>query len=223
MCPPQLGVYAVISNDTNADSQGNSGRASLAPGWNQRRGGSIDVHRVRRVSDSTQRHDRRHRGPGRADAPSGLGVVGQGGHDGPASVPPTIQVPAVTVLLPQDPAIGTQSYTSRQTSNGCAWTLARPSATLVDDNGKQIVTHHAGPTWKARDGSTVGARVDSATVSGDAIPWLEPKAARHDLRPAPEHDRRPRPASGCDAGTLDAAPDVPCTADHYFCRAGRSR
>jgi hypothetical protein len=56
--------------------------------------------------------------------------------------------------------------------------------THVGDKGKQIVTHYAGSTWKARDGSTVvAARVDGITVSPSAIPWLLLRATSKTQRP----------------------------------------
>src|SRR5262249_5414820 len=85
-------------------------------------------------------------------------------------------------------ATGTQNYTCQLTANGYAWTLVAPAATLVDDTGKQIMTHYAGPTWKGKDGSTVvGARVDGVTMSQSAIPWLLLRATS--TAPGPDGER----------------------------------
>jgi hypothetical protein len=66
-------------------------------------------------------------------------------------------------------ATGVQIYTC----TGTTWTLAGPRATLADDHGKVIGSHSAGPTWEARDGSTVKARRDSGVrVDPTAIDWL---------------------------------------------------
>ena len=130
-------------------------------------------------------------------------------------------------------ATGTQNYTCQSTATGYAWTLVAPWATLVDDKGKQLMTHFAGPTWQAKDGSkVVGARVDGVTVSPNAIPWLLLRAAS--VSPGPDGDARLErttfiqrvnttgglaPTSGCDAAHVGAASNVPYTADYYFYRA----
>ena len=65
-------------------------------------------------------------------------------------------------------AEGVQIYACRSG----AWTLVAPRATLYGDNGQVVAYHFGGPTWQARDGSSVvGRRVDGVTVPG-AIQWL---------------------------------------------------
>ncbi|MFN8636105.1 MAG: DUF3455 domain-containing protein [Chloroflexota bacterium] len=150
----------------------------------------------------------------------------------PPSVPARIQAPAGNVPFLKGHATGTQNYTCQQTSTSYAWTLVAPAATLVDEHGKQIVTHYAGPTWKYRDGSTVvAARVDGVTVSPSAIPWLLLKATS--TTKGPDGDRLTHttyiqrvnttgglaPSSGCDASSVGAARNVQYTADYYFYRA----
>jgi hypothetical protein len=151
----------------------------------------------------------------------------------PPSVPTAIQVPAGNVPFLMGHATGTQNYTCQLVSGSYAWTLVAPAATLVDDKGKQIITHYAGPTWQARDGSTVvGAKVDGVTVSPTAIPWLLLRATS--TAPGPHHGDRLTdttyvqrvnttgglaPTSGCDQTTLGAARNVPYTADYYFYKA----
>jgi hypothetical protein len=39
--------------------------------------------------------------------------------------------------------------------SGTAWTLVAPRADLYDSRGKLVATHFAGPTWQAKDGSSV--------------------------------------------------------------------
>src|SRR5262245_34770977 len=83
------------------------------------------------------------------------------GPPSPPSVPLAIQVPAGNTLFLLGHATGTQNYTCQPARDGYAWTLVAPSATLVDDDGKTILDHFAGPTWQAKDGRMVkGARVD---------------------------------------------------------------
>jgi hypothetical protein len=149
------------------------------------------------------------------------------------TVPPAIKVPAGHVKYWEGHAFGTQNYTCQQTATGYAWTLVAPDATLVDDHGKKIMSHYAGPTWKAKDGSTVvGARVDGVTVSPTAIPWLLLRAASTTEGPH-NGDRLTEttyiqrinttgglaPSTGCDAGHLGEARNVEYTADYYFYRA----
>ena len=151
-------------------------------------------------------------------------------------VPDTIRVLDGSVPFLLGHATGTQNYTCQPSSTsatGYAWTLVAPSATLVDDKGKLIATHYGGPTWQARDGSTVmGARVDGVTKSPDAIPWLLLRAKSPALGPdggdrltATTYIQRVNttggvaPATGCDATTVGAAVNVPYTADYYIYRA----
>ncbi len=150
----------------------------------------------------------------------------------PPSVPTTIQVPAGHVPFLLGHATGTQNYTCQPSSTGYAWTLVAPAATLVDDKGKRIATHFAGPTWQANDGSTVvGARVDGVMVSPSAIAWLLLRAKATTLGPdggdrltGTSYIQRVNtigglaPTSGCDATTVGAAVNVPYTSDYYFYR-----
>ena len=153
----------------------------------------------------------------------------------PPSVPEKIQVPAGNVPFLVGHATGTQNYTCQLTSSGYSWSLVGPSATLVDDQGKHIMSHYAGPTWQAKDGGTVvGARVNGVTVSPSAIPWLLLRATS--TTEGPDGDRLTdttyiqrinttgglAPTSGCDAATLGTARNVSYTADYYFYRAAGS-
>jgi hypothetical protein len=154
----------------------------------------------------------------------------------PPDVDTAIRVPAGNVPYLLGHASGTQNYTCQQSSTGFAWTLVAPSATLVDDNGKQIVTHFAGPTWQAKDGSkVVGSRRDGVTVEPTAIPWLLLRVTS--TTPGPDGGDRLAgttfiqrvkttgglaPMSGCDAAHLGAEQKVPYTSDYYFYRSGTS-
>src|SRR6478672_8574292 len=65
--------------------------------------------------------------------------------------------------------VGVQIYTC----NGSAWSSAVPRANLYADNGQLIIHHFAGPSWQAKDGSTVvGTVVNKVTVDPTAIPWV---------------------------------------------------
>jgi Protein of unknown function (DUF3455) len=89
-------------------------------------------------------------------------------------VPGTIAVPAGNKPFLATYATGVQIYAC----NGSAWGLVAPRASLYGLNGKLVGTHFGGPSWQAKDGSTVvGSRVDGVTVDPTAIPWLLIKKA----------------------------------------------
>jgi hypothetical protein len=154
----------------------------------------------------------------------------------PPKAPPLISVPDGHVPFLLGHATGTQNYICQKTSSGFGWTFVAPSAILVDDQGKQIMTHFAGPTWQAKDGSkVVAARVEGVTVSPSAIPWLLLRATSTTLGPnggdqliGTTYIQRVNttgglaPASGCNGGTVGATSNVPYTSDYYFYRAGGS-
>lgn len=107
-----------------------------------------------------------------------------------------------------------------------AWTLKAPEAKLLDDQGRQIGTHFAGPTWKGLDGSTVvGTRLQSHNPSPDSIPWLLLQAASttgHGVMSKITYIQRLdtsgglAPASGCDRDHLDRTRNVTYSAKYYF-------
>jgi hypothetical protein len=91
--------------------------------------------------------------------------------EGP-TVPGPIAVPAGNKLFLVGHASGVQIYAC---NNGIWGPASTPRATLVDDKGEVVATHFAGPTWQARDGSTVvGARVNGVDAPDPkkAIQWL---------------------------------------------------
>ena len=123
-------------------------------------------------------------------------------------------------------ATGVQSYPC----DGTAWGAATPRAVLVKDDGEPFITHYGGPTWEARDGSTViGSRVDAVTVDADAIPWLLLSAAS--TTTGPDGDRLTKTtfiqrinttggkapaASACTPERAGERVEVPYTADYVF-------
>lgn len=133
-------------------------------------------------------------------------------------------------------AVGVQIYACNQVGNSHAWGFVGPRAELYGDNGKLVATHFRGPTWQARDGSTVVARFDGGvTVDPTAIPWL--RLAATSSAPGGDGDRLTATtfiqrtattgglmpaATECTAATAGTTAEVPYTADyHFWKRTGR--
>lgn len=124
-------------------------------------------------------------------------------------------------------AVGTQTYTC--TGAGTWSATSVPQADLFADNGHQIGTHFAGPTWQLKDGSSVlGARDKGVTVGTGSIPWLLLHAVTTSA--GPDGDRLVpttyiqrvhtkggvAPSGACSVGTTVS---VPYEADYYFYRS----
>jgi Protein of unknown function (DUF3455) len=121
--------------------------------------------------------------------------------------------------------VGVQTYTC----NGSVWSSAVPRANLYDDNGKLIISHFAGPSWQAADGSkAVGTVVDKVTPDESAIPWVLLSAK---TTAGPDGDRLvdtsfiqrldtvgglTPPAADCNAATAGKVVEAPYTAEYVF-------
>ena len=141
------------------------------------------------------------------------------------SVPDQIKVGDGNKVFLVGHAVGVQIYTC----NGSTWSSAVPRANLYDDNGKLIITHFAGPTWQAKDGSrAVGTVVDKVIPDRTAIPWVLLSTT---TTPGPDGDRLvdtsfiqrinttgglTPPAADCNAATAGTVVEVPYTADYVF-------
>src|SRR5580700_7350756 len=91
-------------------------------------------------------------------------------------IPANLKPPAGETLIRQAHATGDQVYTC----DGTSWMLLRPDARLLDESGKEIGSHFAGPTWQWSDGSrVVGRPVANAAPDPDSIPWLLLTATDH--------------------------------------------
>jgi hypothetical protein len=123
--------------------------------------------------------------------------------------------------------VGVQIYTCEASSSGFGWLFRAPEATLQDDKGVEFGRHFAGPSWQARDGSTV---VGDVVVSNPApepgsIPWLLLRAKSHSgsgVFASVDYIARIRteggmvPANGCDAADVGAERRVPYSAFYEF-------
>ncbi len=156
-----------------------------------------------------------------------VSLVAQVALAGPPSptVDPKIRVGEGNKVFLVGHATGVQIYTC----NGTVWSSAVPRASLYGDNGKLIVSHFAGPTWQAKDGSKVlGTVVDKVTVDRTAIPWVLLSAT---TTPGADGDRLvdttfvqrintagglTPPAAECNAATAGNVVEVPYTADYFF-------
>ena len=154
-----------------------------------------------------------------------LTEVAQAGPPPPA-VPGPIEVPDGNKVFLVGHAVGVQIYSC----NGVIWGFVAPRANLYGDNGKLIITHFGGPTWRAMDGSQVVGRAEkSVTVDPTAIPWVRLSAAS--TAAGPDGDRLvdttyiqrtattgglAPPAAECNAATAGTVAEVPYTADYYF-------
>jgi Protein of unknown function (DUF3455) len=151
----------------------------------------------------------------------------------PPTVPGEIAVRGAHKPFLLGHAVGVQIYTCIAAPDGFAWSSATPRAELYDDHGTSIISHFGGPSWRAKDGSTVVAsRVDAVTVDPTAIPWL--LLASKSSTAGPDGDRLAgttyiqriattgglTPAAAeCNAATAGAAREVPYTADYLFWKA----
>jgi hypothetical protein len=86
----------------------------------------------------------------------------------------SIDVPAGARVVLEARGEGVQIYTCSETQSGFKWVLTGPDARLLDDSGKPIGVHFAGPTWKLTDGSTVAGELIANKPSPDAnsVAWL---------------------------------------------------
>jgi hypothetical protein len=92
-------------------------------------------------------------------------------------VPENLKVPATQTLAVVAQASGVQIYecnASRADPARFEWVFKAPEAELLDNAGKKIGKHYAGPTWESDDGSKVVGEVKARDDGPDAnaIPWL---------------------------------------------------
>jgi hypothetical protein len=144
----------------------------------------------------------------------------------------SISPPPSSALLLEAQADGVQIYVCEHMNSGEGWVFKEPSAELFDNEGRQIATHFAGPTWKLTDGSEViGAPVAKADapMSG-AIPWLLLKVtARHGSGKLAAVSMIRRidtkggvaPATGCDANHLGDEARMRYSATYQFYGAAK--
>ena len=186
---------------------------------------------------------------GGADGGAGTsGVAGTDGGAGPSHpfvavvIPAALAAPTGATLKFRAHGSGSQVYTCTGTAAAAdagadagtsyAWVLKAPDATLTDENGVQLGTHFAGPTWKssADASDAVGLKIAQTDAPlADAIPWLLLKVTSHmgsgvfmDVTYVQRLNttKGKAPATGCDATTAGMDTSVAYTADYYFYTGG---
>jgi hypothetical protein len=123
---------------------------------------------------------------------------------------------------------GVQVYTCTAAQAGLKWVFQAPDARLLDDSGKTIGKHFAGPTWQLDDGSQAQGQLIASRPApeADSVAWLllEAKAgtatgtlADVQFIQRTETHGGVAPASGCaspgDAGKIVR---IPYTAAYRF-------
>ncbi len=127
-----------------------------------------------------------------------------------ANAQENISAPTGTKLVLETVADGVQVYTCTAENQAFAWVFKQPEAALFNQQGRQIGTHFAGPSWRLDDGGTVVGEVAARADAPDhtSIPWLLLRAKSHEgkgLLSAVTFIRRAEtkggaaPRSGCDA------------------------
>lgn len=98
----------------------------------------------------------------------------------------SLRIPEGQAFLFSARAQGVQIYVGKlkaSDSKSLEWVLKAPRADLLDQTGKKIGVHSAGPTWELNDGSKVVGdqppkqRIASPNVGN--IPWLLLEAKSH--------------------------------------------
>ena len=139
------------------------------------------------------------------------------------TVPDNLKPSAGATLILTLHATGDQDYSC----DGSKWVFTHPDAELFDEQGKQVGTHFAGPTWEfAADSSRViGKPIANATPDPDSVPWLLVQAKDHQgdgtMTKVAFIQRintkgGKAPATGCDAGHKGQETRSHYTAEYLF-------
>jgi len=151
----------------------------------------------------------------------------------PKDVPAAVRVPEGAKLVAHLKGTGDQVYKCTASGTAYSWALQRPDAKLKEMSGAEAGTHGAGPSWTAKDGSTVSAKkvAQADAASADAVPLLLLQATStagkgrfsnvtYVQRLATKGGKAP--AAGCDAAHAGAESRASYSADYYFYAGGAS-
>jgi len=147
----------------------------------------------------------------------------------PPEVPENLKVPAGEKVFIHAQAKGVQIYSCAAGTVGKhSWMLKAPKAELLDEQGKLIGEHFAGPTWKLKDGSEVTGKMVAKHDAPKAgtIPWLLVTVTGHKGNGALESvttiqrvntdGGMPDAKTTCDETTRGTEVQAGYTADYYF-------
>lgn len=148
----------------------------------------------------------------------------------PGDVPAEIAVPKTARMVLRLHAKGVQVYKCGPLAadgTKITWTFTRPEATLTDSTGAAAGVHGAGPSWIAKDGSSVVGQkaAQSASPRADAVPWLLLDVIGHGgagvLSKVAFIQRvntvgGKEPTAGCGETTMGTEKRVPYQADYLF-------
>jgi Protein of unknown function (DUF3455) len=164
----------------------------------------------------------------------GLLFAPQGQMQARPEVPDNLKAPAGEEVILMAHAAGSQIYVCQAGADQkFSWVLKGPEAELVDAQGRKIVHHFAGPTWKHNDGSEVTGKVVAKqdAPKTDAIPWLLLTAASHTgsgifsrvttIQRLHTEGGLPTNPNSCNAATNGTESKSAYSADYYFYAAGR--
>jgi uncharacterized protein DUF3455 len=149
--------------------------------------------------------------------------------DADNDIPASLQPPKGEKVSLEVHATGWQIYIcSNDADSNPKWTLKAPDADLLDQKGKVVGHHSAGPVWKYKDGSEVTAKAAAHADSpdGKSIPWVLLTATGHSgqgklasitsIQRVHTLGGQPPAAAECDASKANAEARSSYTADYYF-------
>jgi hypothetical protein len=119
----------------------------------------------------------------------GLTAAGPAAHANtvtPPSVPDQLKILDGSKAFLVGHATGTQNYVCLPKGAGFAYVLFTPEATLVDDHGKQIITHYFSPNLGPDPGEIAGTIRATWQTSDTSIVWAKASAtatATHETDP----------------------------------------
>jgi hypothetical protein len=132
--------------------------------------------------------------------------------------------PSTATLVLQARGEGVQIYACVKDADW-SWKLKAPEATLLDQDGKAIGKHFAGPTWRLTDGSEVQGKLLKVQQQPGTIPWLivsarstggEGRLSQVDVVRRTETQGGLAPSTGCDAAHAGAEVRIPYSATYSF-------
>src|SRR6476619_730369 len=109
----------------------------------------------------------------------GLTAAGQAAHANqvtPPNVPNQLKILDGSKAFLVGHATGTQNYVCLPKGTGFAYVLFTPEATLVDDHGKQIITHYFSPNLNPDPNEVAGTIRATWQTSDTSIVWAKGSA-----------------------------------------------